>query len=453
MRPRIAIERISSSIESAPAEYTGLVIRDEIVYKSTAAGQVNFSVAENEHVHKGIQVCSIYDAQEVSRIENELLSVNEQLLKLQEMRDGLNDLDGNISRINTQMRAKVNNQLGQAMSNNFSWLRSLKTGLETSVELRNEILLSDNTGVLSAEASKREMYESELSRHKTVIAANESGIVSTVLDGYEESYTFSLMDKLSKEQTTINVEHILPVKQAATEQPLFKVVNSYIWYIAAYLPNEQLTDWKAGDEVILATAPYNSSDSLPAVIEKIDTIEKESYVLFRCTKYLEKYLGARSIQFRLESSPNTGFRIPFSAVVKKQVLRIPKIYIKTQENGNSGVLYLSGGAEQVVKAVKFEEFAVCVEPIDGIVQVGTEIRKPDEFVGEEPVSIKIAESISIEGIYRVNRGIAEFRPITIEEQQGKTDYFFINPSLNRTIQEMDSYVLDASKVEENQIIY
>jgi hypothetical protein len=308
----------------------------------------------------------------------------------------------------------------------------------------------------------------------SVIRTQNSGIVCTVIDGYEETYTPDLLSELPKELMEAEWNQSLTAKTVKPGDPVFKLINSNVWHIAAYISNEITETWEVGMEAVINA---QNEKELPVELEKIERGEKESYVVFRCTRILEDFLDTRVLKFYIGQSDDVGLKIPKTAVIEKNVLRIPRELVESESdtNAKTAKIYLADGKELSVKIISSDDYAVFVSAIEGMLAQGTMLRKPGETMAEgrsigdmaggttvetivetivsEASLSMIEQTVALQGVYRANTGLAEFRTIVINEERQNLGYYILDPKLNRGIKEKDNIVLDAAAVVENQILF
>jgi len=450
VKPHIAIDRITLGSVTSPTELTGVIIRDEKVYKSTAAGSIRFDVAENARVKKDELVCDVENTDEVNRINAQLAGVNEELLKVQALRTDNNDVNVNEQRINLLMKNMLDDWPGRMNSSDFSLMYSLKDSLSTNVDLRNQIILSDSPDALTDQEAQRQSYQDELNSNMTLFKSDETGVVSTLIDGYEDTYTLSVTAMLQKEQTVQKggAPKLLTAQTAEEGTPLFKIIHSNTWYIAAYLPNDLVKDWKADDPKVLYIG--GASSGLPAAVDHITEKGGESYVLFKCTRFMEDYLTSRYIHFKAGNDASEGYKIPISSVATKTLLCIPREYVSIDDDQlkTANVTGANGGIINF-NYMAIDDNTVYVDPSSGNITSGLEIQSP----ADAQATFKLSETADITGVYRVNNGAADFRKVVLDTATQNEGYYVLNPDSNKNLQENDSIVHDASKVNEGDIIY
>ena len=443
--PQTAIERIVPGSITSPVELTGVIIRDEKIYRSPVSGSVRFNVTENQRVSRGMVICSIQDSDEVARIFEDLIEVNEELLRVQAMRTNFTEMSSSERTVNDIIKNMLDNWVADMNNNDFSSVYTLKDSLIANVDLRNQIILSESSEALREQLNKRQMYQEELNKHMTMIMAEESGIVSTLLDGYEETFTPSVRAMLPREQLLLDSDprKTRTVQFAEEDTPLFKVIRSNTWYIAAYIPNDIIEGWEENDQKIIQDSNFN----LPVTVERIVEEEYESYVLFRSTRYLEDYINRRSINFRVSGDINEGLKIPQLAVTSKTLTAIPREFVSIEDDQmKRAALVRADGETLRLHYTAVDEEMVYVEP-DFV--MGMEFQNPSD----EEQRILLTETVEIMGVFRVNHGVADFRRIVINDGLQTYGYYVLDPALNRGLQERDSIVSDAETVTEGELIF
>lgn len=451
--PHIATEVVKLGSIDQPRSVSGIIIRDENVYTAGREGRVSFSVSDYDRVKPGMAVCSIQNVEAVEDITRNVTSIEEQIIELQQMRKDISSVDPAVQRVNTQIKNIVDSRLQYFTTLTISELYALKESISQSVGIRNQMILDDNKNIREDLNLQQQQLISRLNTHVSVIKSEQSGIMSPMVDGLEDKLTFENMKELSREQTQMSVDYdkLIPTKDVKTDDPVFKIISSNEWYIAAYIPNDLIETYEEGDTRTLYLE--NKDEYVPIVMSvyQIDPGYRESFVLFKCTKNLIQYLNMRSVTIKTTDSIRKGLKISNSAITKRTFLKIPLNYVYGAED-----------AGHVVKQVEEEEVIVPVKIADRdeayayVVWEGSDLSMGDIITSTSPVasSYEITETTSIQGVYRVNNGFAEFRRITLDEDVSQTSGFSVlNPTLNQEIRVYDYIVTDASLVKDGQILH
>jgi hypothetical protein len=160
----------------------------------------------------------------------------------------------------------------------------------------------------------------------------------------------------------------------------------------------------------------------------------------------------RILEIELLSNESTGLKIPNSAIVERAFYLIPEAYMT--EGGNSDI----GG---FMREVYMEDGTISTEFVDATIyniqdsecyvdeavfHAGDNIIMPE--TGER---YTISKQASLIGVYNINKGYADFRQITIQYQN--EEYSIVTPNSTYGLRAYDYIVLDASTVNDDDIIY
>jgi len=449
VKPHIAIDRIEPGGVTSPVDLSGVIIRDEQVYKSPGAGTVRFDVAENARVKKDETVCDVENADEVARINAEMADVNTELLNVQALRSDNTGTDENEQRVNLLIKNMLDDWPGRMQKSDFSLVYSLKGSLTANVDVRNRIIIGNGAGALKDQADELQMYQDQLDRYMTPIKSEDSGIVSIQLDGYEDTYTPGITAMMQKEQTAQKGGAAKPFTDRAVQEgtPVFKIIKSNTWYIASYLPNELVKGWNPGDSKVLY---IGSAPGLPVSVDHLTQKGGESYVLFTCTRFMENFMASRFINFKIGADNNQGLKIAQPAVISKTLLCIPREYVSIDSDQlKTAKVTETNGDKLNISYVAIDDGMVYADPDKSVIKPGMELQSLTDAQNK----FTLSETANITGVYRVNNGAADFRKIILDTSTLKDGFYILDPVSNKNLQENDSIVHDASKVNEGDIIF
>ena len=400
--PDIPVNMVQMGSIDTPTVIEGIIIRDETVYNAPRSGVLQFAVNNYDRVRPGVEVASIQNVDAVVDIQRSIYEVEERILVLQDIRGNLSAVDPAIHQINSQIRNIVDSRLSRHVDLNMSDVYSLRDSIAQNVNIRNRMIVSENLDAnVRAELNvQHSVLLGELDANRTPIYIGGGGIVSPVVDGFEEILTFENRLTLTREQTRQNVDfnQIIPSQEIEYGSGAFKIINSNHWYIAAYIPNELVEGLAVGANASI----YIEGRRGPLTV-RVDHIEpwyQESFVIFRSNAYMIDFLNTRSIFFRTADTLRYGLRIANTAFTKRAV--------------QSGVESADGSA---LESVLYE--------------------------GEYEV-----------GVFRVNNGIAAFVPVYLpEDTPVGSVYTILDPALNPALRVHDHIVTNASLVEEGDIVF
>ncbi len=450
LREDIAFDTIQIGSVDEPKSVKGIIIRDETVYKSSASGAIVYNVSDNEKVRNGSVVCSIRDEEAVKNLELNLNDINKSIMTMQENRDDLSLFYEDVKKVNSQIKGVVDEEIYNFSTFNIGIINDFKSSVQKKIDTRNQMLLSENRGSLTELAEKKKNQEELIAKNVLTMSAKNGGIVSYYTDGLEETINVSNIDKLTKEQTTMDTESFDIKTYVSSGDKVFKIVNSNDWYIAAYIPNSYIEGWKPNDWVTVYSENDKTDGKISANIYKLESGESESYVVLKITKDMLDYIDKRSINFEISKS-DVGFKIPLSAVVQKTILKVPKEYV--DENENSVIRVLDGGTKENIiienSGSDSEGKFVYTLQNDGGLKLGDKLQNPESL--EDIYEVK--EVINIQGVYIINSGIAEFKTLNTEGSSENSTHMIVMPENNSKIRLYDRVLTDTSNVEEEEKVY
>lgn len=445
---KISYDIVQYGSVETPETIDGVIIRDEKVYTAPVSGIVDYNVSENDKVKKGEIICSIKDEEIVESLEADLEEIEKKILSLQENREDMSWFAEDVKRVNKQIKETIDKNAISFVRFDIKNLYDLKSNIQKKLDVRNQMLLSENKGSLQELAQKKDTQESELSKNIINLNAQDGGIVSYYIDGFENSLTVDNIDKLTKEQLKIKTSDFEEMKSIVqAKDNVFKIIRSNQWYIACYISPEFIEGWETGDTRTIYIKDKEIATPLEVKVRTILPYEKESYIVLEISKDIVDYADKRSVTFELDKA-QVGYKIPNNAIVEKSLLKIPSEYIQNDvviKETNKGISYISITNSGENK----EENVVYTQASQDGLNIGDVIQKP----GDETSKYTINDSITTKGVYVMNTGIAEFYKINTDNSTNNTTYTILDPALNTNINIYDRIVTDTKNIEEQQKLY
>ena len=164
------------------------------------------------------------------------------------------------------------------------------------------------------------------------------------------------------------------------------------------------------------------------------------------------FSSERFVEIELLDNAKEGLKIPNSAVVERTFYLIPEEYLT--KGGNSGddgfnrEAYLEDGtlSTEFVPATIYNNVDGNLYVDESVFKVGDYIIKPED--GERyPVS----KQASLIGVYNINKGYADFKTITILNQN--EEYAIVRSNSEYGLSVYDYIALKGDSVTENDFIY
>ena len=434
-----------------PLEIPGIIIRDERVYTAPIGGAVRFAYIEFDRVRRYGLVSSIYE-EAVSELTEQMQVLDEDIWRLQDARRHISAFTQDAARLNQRIQTMVDEAVPMFTNGNIARVYQLREHVDRNLRERNNMLLTENAGRVSGLVEQRNDIQEQLSRSIQTIYARGSGILVYTVDGLEETLTFDTIANLTPEQTRMRVDYDILQQANRVVQPgdtLFKIVESNIWYIALFVPSEQIEDWVQGQSYTILIDQGDGwfrPETMTASI--IRRGEFESFLALSSRNNMLQYLNARNVNVILSHCDEQWLRVPEAAITTRTLLRIPTSFIEGER------LVLRQGAEydeQIYIRINSStpEFVYVAEDLSPLSLGDTLVH----YEGEG-LTYTIEESTQVRGIFLVRNGFAVFMGINYEETTLTSGgYVFLDPTINRGIRIQDRIVMNAEDILDGQRVF
>jgi len=401
--------------------YTGIALRNEKVVTANESGYVNYYVREGTHTAVGDLV---YTIDETGRLSDAAASASES--------NSMSDTD--LSRLRTE----ISGFSAVFNPSDFSEVYSFKNNLNSkAVELANYDIL-DTIGDISDLNSSLVHYR----------YADTPGIITYTIDGFEdtkiEDLTADRFDQSLYEYTQLSANALL-----APGDSVYKICTDEDWMIVIQVEPETASMLMDMGYVEVRFS-RNQYTSWAAVSQSVDA-DGNYYIGLSFTNSMITFSQDRFLNIELLLDNESGLKIPNSSLVNKEFYIVPKEYITIGGSGKEGVLRDSFDDEGNA-TVEFIETSIYSETdteyyLDNLeLRTGDVIHKPDS---DEVYTIRLTDTL--EGVYNINKGYAEFREVNVLYQND--DYSIVKPNTTYGLNEFDYIVLDSGSVSDDEMLY
>ena len=416
----VTIYQVSKGDISNDITLEGLAIRNEVVVNTTNSGYICYYITDGEKVKKDSTVCTIDQTGELS--------------------NSVKNTDDSQAMLSQSDYTSIRNLLSSYKSTysdvTFYNAYSFETNANNKIfELMNEIMMQQAGAVKSGVAT---------------VNAPDSGLVTYYIDGYE-NYEISDAIKASDfDKAGYDKKAMKSGDMAEAGAAVVKIIPSEEWNIVAPITDDQLADIEGNTYVTFRINNSNFKITMPyTIIQGADG----KYINIAIDKYMSNYLSQRFVSVEIVQSDDSGLKIPESAIVEKNVYKIPLSYLsagsnQTMENRINIQRKDEKGNETIQQMIpriyKTDEKYAYIDP-DGIEDSDVLL----DISSNETIAASLLEYETLTGIYFANQGIAEFRQVSII----KTIDEFVLIDGGDELKAYDHIVLNASEVSENQVIY
>ena len=458
-RPHISVESVSYGTIDVPQVFNGIVIRDEKIFESPIDGQPVYAYSENEKVKINSSVCVIKKDDTADVIEQKIEEIDKDILENQMQRSDLSIFKEDINRIDSTIKDTMNLYAYKFSDGSMAEVYSLRNRVDTQINMRNNIWLTENNTSVSELNDQKASYESQLAESMANVKTDVSGVVNYSFDGMENTLSYDEPANVTEEQTKmyIDVNQISKSQNVKAGDPLFKIVESNIWYLTAYVPSEAASGWKAGNRKVMITTIGEEEVKINVVIDTVEQIEDKAKVVFRSNESLEKIINVRNLDFKIEDEIYEGLKVPNNAIVEKTLLKIPAECIR-ESNGEKGVLKVSGEETKFISLIIAKEEEANPETGEGafayILQDFQTLKLGDVLVkgtGETSENYTVSEVETASGVYVVNSSVADFKVVNVIASN--SEYSIVEAGSSYSLKVYDNIVSDAKNIQESDSVY
>lgn len=403
--------------------YTGIALRKEHIITGTDSGYVNYYVREGQHAAVGDLVYTVDETGRLSDAANDTSIGN-----------SLSDAD--LSRLRTEISGFSAN----FNTSDFAEVYSFKNTLNSrSVELSNMDILDSISDISDFNSSLVHYCRSAY-----------SGIVTYYIDGFEE-LTLEDMTPEHFDQANYELNQLVSNSLVASGDNVYKICTNEDWMIVIQVDAETAAALME-KEYVEVKFSRNQYTSWAAVSQYID--EKGNYYVgLSFTNSMITFSMDRFINIELLLDNESGLKIPNSSILTKDFYIVPKEYVTTSSDGDSGVL-INSVDDEGNPTVEFIPTSIYSETENEYYLDTSELRTGDDILmpnSVEGAKYTIRMTDSLDGVYNINKGYAEFREISILYQN--EDYSIVKPNTTYGLSEFDYIVLDAKTVSDDEMIY
>ncbi len=417
-----------------PKIYDTLIVRDENVTAASKAGEVDYKIANNEKARVGDLVATIVD----ENIQEETHDISsEEFTQVSKVSNS--DVDN--------INDRIKNEFSYRKISDFTEAYVYSEKIYESLEIRNQIIISS---MYNAEGST-----SVSTSEKESLYTAKSGIVNYNLDSYEEVYTTEKMDEIVYDdiKTVVKDDSTVRNKVVAEGENVFKVIESNVWYIVAFIDNEEIKSREIELDKVMEIY-LSKSNTFKPVMSKVHSItegEKTSKVIFQCDSFIGDFAEQRSVAIKLAKENVEGYKVPKTAIIKKDAIAINKDFVFFNEEQGYDFVVKEGynGEQYEVPIVKYST----TENVVYVLKETSDLNMGDMLINGDK-QYQIPDVYVINGVYVLNTGIAVFKEVfPSEDTLSDESLVFLESKNNTNIRIHDTIAVNIDEITENEIIY
>lgn len=451
MYPTVSYQTVRTGIIDNSQKVQGIIVREEIVYTSESEGSVHYLTGEGQKVRKDGEVCYVAKDDELNKVTEQIEDVDVSIYNIQDKRENLAEYQTEIYNLNNGITNEIKDFYNNRAEKTNA-VYTLRKQLDRIVQTRTDLYVNEASERTESLQQNRLTLTNELKAYHDIILSKESGTVSYVIDGQEALLKSSEIDQLNFEtyknlvkDKKVN-ESNKSVGQTTNDSPLYKLITDDKWQIVTYVDadkSSQFTENEFYDLIFEDMGNARVNFKLTAKVEEGENVK----LLFTTRDQMVKFLPYRSVEFTIGENKSEGLKIPLSAIVEKNVLRIPTEYI-IQKDKEQGVMKQTGELVEFVPInVQYtkDESSYILQDLGDLksVQVNQSIVKSESKEG-----FVVSEVAAVQGVYTINGRYAKFKQVDIVLVN--EDYAIIKA--DSQLKEFDQIISNPKSIKEDQLL-
>lgn len=365
----------------------GLILRDEEFVVNPTSGIVAYELDSGDKVSKNGTIAKIYNNESDAVIQKKIDKIQSDIEKLEELNKASVTVKAGLDSIDEQLNSRLVTFLYELNQHNFNSLDSATDNFLYMVNERQ--IITEQVSDFNARISELKAQKQELmSQSGTVIGevkAQNAGYFISDVDGYENSYNYSDIKKITLEDlTSIKAGDSIP------SNTIGKISKGLNWYIVCPVNATQALNLSLCPKNVSIELPFASTGKLPAKIVAINQKTKQSdgVAVFECSFMSYALSTIRQENVNVDMGTYSGIRISKKAIHDDIVK-----YEEEDENGKTvekekkvqGVYVLFGNQivfKQISVIYSGSDYVICdPSPENGILLTDT-VRQYDQVVVE-----------------------------------------------------------------------
>ncbi len=418
-KKHVAVYQVNSGTISTSRHYEALAIRSESLIQAETDGQIYHFKANESQIGSNSTVYSLDQSGDIQQLLTQA-KLNTSALNETEQRQIINSLSDYVK---------------TGDNNRFYKIYDFKNQLET--------YLNESLQQTVFETYKSQIDEAKQRNTFHTYHAPSSGLLVYAADG-DEGLSLDNFTRQSFDASKLDYKDLKNVSSVKEGDPVYKLVTSEQWKMLVEVDDEMASQIASSPNVQLVfDKDQRSAWAVASVIEKYG----RKYLVLSLDDSMERYADLRFVGVTLNLDRASGLKIPVSSITKQSFYKIPKSYFFKGGNSNDlGLLRKRGGGSEFVVPTIFAE-----DEEDYFIDQD-QLKESDILIEQNSSNTWKVNSKSEEltGVYHVNKGFAEFKPVEIQFQN--KEFAIVSSTTSYGLVLYDRIALNGSQVKEGDMV-
>ena len=403
--------------------YEGVILREEKVITSDFSGYINYYAREGEKINAYSMVYTVDSTGKLSEMIRDDSSDDSSLSN-----ESLSDIKTAISSFAVDFRPEK-----------YIDTYAFKGNIEgTALKLANTAVLAN------IDKLRAENYADSIDFGY----APDSGIILYSTDGYEEltaeTITPEQVEGVDYEKNSLHSNDLISEGDSA-----YKLVTSELWSIMIEIDEERAQS--LADENYIEVRFLKNNYTAWAAVSVLRQ-NGRTYAKLDFNNSMITFASDRFVEIELLDNAKMGLKIPNSAIIERTFYLIPEDYLTYGGNSSDAGFNRESYLEDGTLSTEFVP-ATVYNNVDGMLYVDESVFKIGDYVikPEDGSRYAISKQASLIGVYNINKGYADFKQITILNQN--EEYSIVKSNSEYGLSVYDYIALKGDSVTENDFIY
>ena len=292
----------------------GVVIRDEDVILSNAAGTTVSAVSDGERVAKNSVIANVFSSEEQADNYLSLAKLNDRIDYYENLLISGSSNARELSLVDSEISASVYDYVEGVQG---GWIENMSDKSEKLTQniTNRQILTGENVDAKSALADlygKRQSLKNSISGYSS-IKADAAGYYVGFSDGLEDIVDPQSISGLS----VSNVQSMLQADMSKQNaQAVGKIISGFKWYVACIADNSKISALSESDTVS-AVIENTALGELKMRVESINpdaASNGKSVVILSCDDINDEVCKLRKVEVEIRFNSYEGIKVPNSAI-------------------------------------------------------------------------------------------------------------------------------------------
>ncbi len=316
---------------SASMPVSAVIVRDESAVSTEKYEKIVFSVVEGEAIQNGAQIAQVFkrgyqDESMITllRLQREIYEQQRKLITA-DASVGLQDIENRIATVESQIRDSARGDSSLDMLQLEQTLKDLQA--ERMTYLQNNV--QADAALTGLYNSLREQEQTLANWTRNIVNAAGGGVVSFYFDGYERVLNASQLNMINAAlvNSVVKGGNTANATDAASETPLYRLVQNTHWYIAFVTKAGQPMRTVAGEQYYVVFDDYSTLTYQATALEPIVT-ETNVVNILEFNVDIGDFLDIRTVKATITKSAQ-GMMVPVEMIAYEK--GEPGVSIKSGE--------------------------------------------------------------------------------------------------------------------------